>query len=76
MGEKSPFQKGWSKLNQDIIAKQCIQNDDLVLVVSDEDKEIVWKSYHEKLLNTEFAYDKNSAAKANAVIGVNRLVHW
>ena len=46
-----------------------------MLVVSDGDKEIVWKSYHEKLLNTEFAYDKNSAAKANAVIGVNRLVH-
>ena len=43
------------KINQGIISEHCIRSDDVVLTVSDEDKKIAWKSYHEKLLNREFA---------------------
>ena len=43
------------KTNQDIIREKCIRNDDGMYVVNDEDKKIVYKSFHEKLLNTEFA---------------------
>ena len=38
--------------NENMIAGHCIRNDDGVPAVSDEDKKIVWNSYHEKLLNT------------------------
>ena len=40
------------KTYQDIISKQCMRNDNGVLTVSDEDKKIVRKSKHEKLLST------------------------
>ena len=43
------------KTNQDIISHHCIRNYDDVLPVDDEEKKRVWKNYHEKLLNTEFA---------------------
>ena len=43
------------KTNQDIIREKCIRNDDGMYVVNDEDKKVVYKSFHEKLLNTEFA---------------------
>ena len=46
---------GMVKTNQDIIDDQCIMNDDGVLVVSDEDKKIAWKSYRQRVLNREFA---------------------
>ena len=39
--------------------EQCIGNDG-VLAVRDEDMKIALKSYHEKLLNTEFVSDKNT----------------
>ena len=47
------------KTSQDNIGKQSISNDG-VLAVIDEDKEIAWKSYHEKLLNTKFTSHGNS----------------
>ena len=37
------------KTNHNIIPEQCVRNDDDVLAVSDEDKKIAWKNYHEKL---------------------------
>ena len=43
-----------------IIVKQCIRNDDGELAVSDEEENMAQNNYHEKLLNTEFAWDKNS----------------
>ena len=48
--------------NQTIINKQCI-NDGGKLAVSHEDDKIAWKRYLEKLLNTEFAWDKNSLSQ-------------
>lgn len=42
------------KANKDIIEEQCIWNDDALLPVRGEDKKI--GSYHEQLLNTEFAW--------------------
>ena len=47
------------KTNQYIIDEQFIRNVG-VLAVSSEDKKIAWKSYHEKLLSTGFAWDWNS----------------
>ena len=52
------------KTNQDIISDHCIRNDG-VLPVDDEEKKRAWKSYHEKLLNTEFAWDRNSLSQAD-----------
>ena len=42
------------KTNQDSIVEHHFKNDDDVLAVINEDKKIAGKSYHEKLLNTEF----------------------
>ena len=48
------------KTNQGISGEQCVRTDDDLLAVSDEDKKISQKGYHEKLLNTESAWDRNS----------------
>ena len=52
--------KGMVKINQDIIGEQYTRNDHGVLSVSEEDKKRAWKSYHEKLFNVEFAWDRGS----------------
>ena len=52
--------KGMVKINQDIIGEQYTRNDHGVLAVSEEDKKRAWKSYHEKLFNVEFAWDRGS----------------
>ena len=44
-----------------------IVDDNGLLAVSDEDKKIIWKSYHEKLLNTEFALERNSLSQADVL---------
>ena len=49
-----------AKTYSDIIGEECIRNDDGVLAVSDEDKKIDWRSYHERILNIEFAWNENS----------------
>ena len=66
--------KGLLKINQDIVSDQDII-DDGVLAVSDEDKKIAWRSYHKKLLNTEFAWDMNSLFQGYTVTGVSRLIN-
>lgn len=55
------------KTNQDITGVQCIRNDDGVLAVSDADKKIAWTSYHNKLLNKQFALENNSLFQAGTV---------
>ena len=52
------------KTNHNVVGEQCIRNN-VILAVSEEDKKIALKCYHEKLLNTEFALDKNSLSQAN-----------
>ena len=52
---------------------RILRNDDVVLAVSDEDKKIA--SCHEKFLNTEFAWDKNSLSQADIISGLPRLIH-
>ena len=39
------------KTNQHIIGEQLLKNDNGVLTVRDEDKNITGKNYHEKLLD-------------------------
>ena len=46
-GDVFKIAKGMVKTDQNIIDEQCIKNG--VLAVSDEDKKIAWKIYHEKL---------------------------
>ena len=43
-----------------IICKQCIRNDDVVLAANDEKKNMAWKSYHERLLNTDCMRYRNN----------------
>ena len=45
-----------------------------VLKVSDEDKKLTWKSYHEKLLNPAFAWDRNSLTQEEIVSRVSCLI--
>ena len=47
-----------------VIGKQCIRNDDVVLVVSDVDRKIALESHHEKLLNIKIVWDKKSLSHA------------
>ena len=48
------------KTKPNIIDEYCIRNDDGVPAVIDEKIKLDWKSYHEKLLNTMFAWDESS----------------
>ena len=52
MVRSSKIIKRMVKINQDIICKQCIRDDNDVSGVSDEDKKMAWKSYHENFMNT------------------------
>ena len=51
---------------------KALGNDDVVFVVSHKDKKIA--SCHKKLLNTEFAWDKNCVSPAAIVSGVPCLI--
>ena len=53
-----------------IFGEQYIVIDDSVLTVIDEDQKIIWESYHERVLNTEFVWDLNSLSQADTVSGV------
>ena len=48
------------KTKPNIIDEYCTRNDDGVPAVIDEKIKLNWKSYHEKLLNTMFAWDESS----------------
>ena len=52
----------------------CIRNGDGVLAVTDEDKKIAWKIYHEKFLNTELAWDGKSLYQVDTVSPVPHLI--
>ena len=62
------------KNNQDNLGEECIRVDDGVLTVSDEDKKITQKSFHERLLNTQLPQDRNSLSQPDTVSGVPRLI--
>ena len=53
------------KINQNII-----RNDAGVLGVNDEVKKIAQKNYYEKLLNTEFVWDRKILSQVETVNGV------
>ena len=36
----------------------------------DEEKKRAWKIYHEKLLNTEFPWDRNSVSQTNRITSI------
>ena len=63
------IEKSMVKTNQYSIGEQCIINDDGVLAVSDEDNKITWKSYHAKVMSTEFAWNRNSFPHAHTFSG-------
>ena len=46
----------------------------MILTVSDEDKEIAWKSHQEKLFITEFAWDRNSLSQTDTVSSIPCLI--
>ena len=47
--------------------------DEGVLAFSDEDKKIAWKNYHEKLLNTDFAWHRNSLSQEDTISSIPHL---
>ena len=49
------FQRGWSKLIMILLVSK---------IIIDEEKKRAWKTFHEKLLNKEFPWDRNSFSKA------------
>ena len=53
---------------------QVRRNDDGLLKVSDDDKNIAWKSDHEKLFNKEFAWDTYSLSQAFTVSSVPHFI--
>ena len=57
----------------DIIRKQSIRNNDGVLVVGNENEKRSEKSYHENLLNTELAWERNSLLQPDIVSSVPRF---
>ena len=59
--------KAMVKDNRDIIGEQCIRNDAGILAVSEEDKKIAWKSYYQRLLNTENDWDKSNLSPVEPV---------
>ena len=61
------------KTNQDIIDEHCIRND-VEPAVIDKNMNLDWNSYHEKLLNTVFAWDENSLSHSDAVGNIVRLI--
>ena len=62
------------KTGQGIIDEQSMGNYDGVSAVTYEDKKIAWKSYHEKLLNTDFAWDKNILFQVDTVSSVLHFI--
>ena len=44
------------------------------MAASDEYKKLAWKSYHEKLSNSEFAWDENSLSQEDIVGSVPCLI--
>ena len=61
--------KQMAKTNQDIVGEKCIRNDEGVLATSEQDKKDAWKCYYERLLNTEFPWDRENLEVAEAVAG-------
>ena len=57
------FQKGWQN---DVMTVMTVGND--------QDQKKAWKNYHEKLLNTEFAWDRNSLSLADTISGIPRSI--
>ena len=55
------LQRGGSKLIRILIVSK---------IIIDEEKKRAWKSYHEKLLNTQFAWDRNSLSEADAISSI------
>ena len=63
------------KINQHVINEQwCIRIDNGVLTVSDLDEKTAWKRYYEKLLNTEFLWDRSSLFQADIISDAPRLI--
>ena len=63
------------KINQHVINEQwCIRIDNGVLTVSDLYEKTAWKRYYEKLLNTEFLWDRNSLFQADIISDAPRLI--
>ena len=55
------LQRGWSKLIKILLVSK---------IFVDEEKKRAWKIYHEKLLNTVFAWDRNSLSQADTITSI------
>ena len=55
------LQRGWSKLIKILLVSK---------IIIDEEKKRAWKTWHEKLLNTEFAWGRNSLSEADTITSI------
>ena len=61
--------KAMVKTNQDIVGEQCVKNDEGKLAVTNDDKKQAWQSHYQRLLNTEFEWDRNTLSEEHPVSG-------
>ena len=59
------------KTNQDVVGEKCIRNDEGNLASTEEKKKLAWKSHYEKLLNTEFDWDRDNFVRSSSSRGAS-----
>ena len=55
------LQRGWSTLIRILLVGK---------IFIPEEKKRAWKTYHKKLLNTEFTWDRNSLSQADTITSI------
>ena len=53
----------------DVVGEKCVRNDHGTLAFTDTAKKEAWRSHYNRLLNEEFAWDKELLTIANAISG-------
>ena len=60
--------------NRDGVGEKCVRHDNGTLALTDTEKKEAWKCYHEKLLNEENAWEKESLPHVDPTEGLAILV--
>ena len=61
--------KKMSQSNVDVVGEKCVRNDYGTLAFTDTAKKEAWRSHYNRLLNEEFAWDKEHLTIADAISG-------
>jgi len=55
--------------NQDVSGEKCVRDDQGVMSLDDEAKKAAWRQHYERLLNIEFAWNRDSLSAAEPILG-------